>query len=79
MVGAMWKVTVLVTMFMFSPGGNGLFHSIYKKARVSVPRKGDVGKPLFLTSYIEAGKLEEGKFHKIRKTLVNFQQVFYFF
>ncbi|XP_044102235.1 probable serine carboxypeptidase CPVL isoform X4 [Neovison vison] len=66
MVGAMWKVTVLVTMFMFSPGGNGLFHSIYKKARVSVPRKGDVGKPLFLTSYIEAGKLAEGK----RKSLV---------
>ena len=74
----MWKVTVLVTVFMFSSGGDGLFHSIYKKARVSVPHEGDVGEPLFLTSYIEAGKLKEGKFHKIRKPLVYFQQVFFF-
>lgn len=79
MVGAMWKATVLVAMFMFSPGGDGLFHSLYKKVRVSVPHKGDVGDPLFLTPYIEAGKLEEGKFHKIRNPLVYFQQVFFFF
>nr|XP_025728871.1 probable serine carboxypeptidase CPVL isoform X7 [Callorhinus ursinus] len=61
MVGTMWKATVLVAVFMFSPGGDGLFPSLYKKARVSVPRKGDVGEPLFLTPYIEAGRLEEGK------------------
>lgn len=78
MVGAMWKATVLVAIFMFSPGGDGLFHSLYKKVRVSVPHKGDVGDPLFLTPYIEAGKLEEGKFHKIRNPLVYFQQVFFF-
>ncbi|XP_044776034.1 probable serine carboxypeptidase CPVL isoform X1 [Neomonachus schauinslandi] len=66
MVGTMWKATVLVAVFMFSPGGDGLFHSLYKKARVSVPHKGDVGEPLFLTPYIEAGKFEEGK----RKSMV---------
>ncbi|XP_064431180.1 probable serine carboxypeptidase CPVL isoform X3 [Mirounga angustirostris] len=66
MVGTMWKATVLVAVFVFSPGGDGLFHSLYKKARVSVPHKGDVGEPLFLTPYIEAGKFEEGK----RKSMV---------
>ncbi|XP_025785081.1 probable serine carboxypeptidase CPVL [Puma concolor] len=56
----MWKTIVLVVVFMFSPGG-GIFHSLYKNVRVSVPRKGNVGEPLFLTPYIEAGKLEEAK------------------
>lgn len=58
---------------MFSPGG-GIFHSLYKNVRVSVPHKGNIGEPLFLTPYIEAGKLEEGKFSKIRKPLGYFQQ-----
>ncbi|XP_077712504.1 putative serine carboxypeptidase CPVL isoform X1 [Canis aureus] len=61
MVGATWKAIVLVALFMFCPGGDGLFHSLYKRAQVSVPHKGDVGKPLFLTPYIEAGKLKEAK------------------
>ncbi|GAB5568648.1 probable serine carboxypeptidase CPVL isoform X1 [Prionailurus iriomotensis] len=56
----MWKTIVLVVVFMFSPGG-GIFHSLYKNVRVSVPHKGNVGEPLFLTPYIEAGKLEEAK------------------
>ncbi|XP_047704987.1 probable serine carboxypeptidase CPVL isoform X2 [Prionailurus viverrinus] len=56
----MWKTIVLVVVFMFSPG-SGIFHSLYKNVRVSVPHKGNVGEPLFLTPYIEAGKLEEAK------------------
>ncbi|XP_042824959.1 probable serine carboxypeptidase CPVL isoform X1 [Panthera tigris] len=56
----MWKTIVLVVVFMFSPGG-GIFHSLYKNVRVSVPHKGNIGEPLFLTPYIEAGKLEEAK------------------
>ncbi|XP_029781649.1 probable serine carboxypeptidase CPVL [Suricata suricatta] len=61
MIGTMWKAIVLLVMFMFSPGGDGLFHSLYKNVRVSVPHEGNVGKLLFLTPYTEAGKLEEGR------------------
>ncbi|XP_012576512.1 PREDICTED: probable serine carboxypeptidase CPVL [Condylura cristata] len=57
----MWNSVVLLILFTLSPGGNGLFRSIYKNVKVSVPVEGDAGQPLFLTPYIEAGKFVEGK------------------
>lgn len=62
MVGAMWKALALLALLVLSPGGNGLFRSLYRNAHVSTPHKGDPGQPLFLTPYIEAGKFAEGKF-----------------
>ncbi|XP_058383579.1 probable serine carboxypeptidase CPVL [Diceros bicornis minor] len=61
MVGAMWKATVLLVLLMLSPGGDGLFRSLYRSVRVSTPQKGDAGQPLVLTPYIKAGNLEEGR------------------
>ncbi|XP_004418934.1 PREDICTED: probable serine carboxypeptidase CPVL [Ceratotherium simum simum] len=61
MVGAMWKATVLLVLLMLSPGGDGLFRSLYRNVRVSTPQKGDAGQPLVLTPYIKAGNLEEGR------------------
>lgn len=64
MMGAMWKATVLLVLLIVSPGGDGLFHSVYRNVRVSIPQKGDAGQPLFLTPYVEARKLAEGQFHQ---------------
>ncbi|XP_019581727.2 putative serine carboxypeptidase CPVL [Rhinolophus sinicus] len=61
MMGAMWKATVLLVLLVFSPGGDGLFRSRYGNVRVSIPQRGDAGQPLFLTPYIEARKLAEGR------------------
>lgn len=60
-VGAMWKATVLLALLVLCPGGDGLFRSIYNNARASLPYKGNAGQPLFLTPYIEAGKVKQGK------------------
>ncbi|XP_060052018.1 probable serine carboxypeptidase CPVL isoform X2 [Erinaceus europaeus] len=57
----MWKAIILLIMVTLSPGGNGLFRSIYKSVKVSVPCEGDAGHPLFLTPYIDAGKVTEGR------------------
>ncbi|XP_015991447.1 probable serine carboxypeptidase CPVL [Rousettus aegyptiacus] len=61
MIGAMWKTAVLLVLSMLSPGGDGLFRTLYKTVHTSRPHKGHVGQPLFLTPYIKAGKLKEGK------------------
>lgn len=60
-VGAMWKATVLLGLLVLCPGGDGLFRSLYNHARLSLPSKGDAGRPLFLTPYVEAGKFKQGK------------------
>lgn len=60
-VGAMWKATALLALLALCPCGDGLFRSIYNSARVSLPPKGNAGQPLFLTPYIEAGKVKQGK------------------
>ncbi|XP_019495410.1 PREDICTED: probable serine carboxypeptidase CPVL isoform X2 [Hipposideros armiger] len=60
MIGAMWKATVLLVLLVLSPGGDGLFRSIYRNVPVSAPQKGDARQPLVLTPYVEAGKLSEG-------------------
>uniref|UniRef100_A0A8C8TYD3 Carboxypeptidase n=1 Tax=Peromyscus maniculatus bairdii TaxID=230844 RepID=A0A8C8TYD3_PERMB len=56
-VGAMWKVIVSLVLFMVSPG-DGLFRSIYRSTIVSPPFKGYAGWPLFLSPYIQAGKIK---------------------
>lgn len=63
MVDAVWKVVVSSILFMASPG-DGLFRSLYRGAHVSKPFKGNAGQPLFLSPYIRAGKIKEGKFDK---------------
>ncbi|KAF4020154.1 hypothetical protein G4228_012154, partial [Cervus hanglu yarkandensis] len=60
-VGAMWKALFLLVLLALSPGADGLFRSLYRKAHVSRPRKGNPGQPLFLTPYIDSGKLAEGR------------------
>ncbi|XP_048195569.1 probable serine carboxypeptidase CPVL isoform X2 [Perognathus longimembris pacificus] len=60
MVGVMWKVIVWLVLLVVTPG-DGLFHSVYRSAQVSLPPKGNSGKPLYLTPYIESGKIKEGK------------------
>ncbi|KAG5210383.1 hypothetical protein JEQ12_015577 [Ovis aries] len=60
-VGAMWKALFLLVLLALSPGADGLFRSLYRKAHVSRPRKGDPGQRLFLTPYIESGKLTKGR------------------
>ncbi|KAB0375476.1 hypothetical protein FD755_012119 [Muntiacus reevesi] len=55
----MWKALFLLVLLALSPGADGLFRSLYRKAHVSRPRKGNPGQPLFLTPYIESGKLIE--------------------
>ncbi|XP_057589940.1 probable serine carboxypeptidase CPVL isoform X2 [Hippopotamus amphibius kiboko] len=57
----MWKALALLVLLVLSPGGDGLFRSLYRKAHVSTPHKGDPGQPLFLTPYIESGKFAEGR------------------
>uniref|UniRef100_A0A8C0WMN8 Probable serine carboxypeptidase CPVL n=2 Tax=Castor canadensis TaxID=51338 RepID=A0A8C0WMN8_CASCN len=57
-VGAMWKVLLVLLMVSST---DGLFRSMYRNTRVSVPRTGDAGQPLFLSPYIESGKIKEGK------------------
>ncbi|KAM5204673.1 putative serine carboxypeptidase CPVL isoform 2-T3 [Hipposideros larvatus] len=61
MIGAMCKATVLLVLLVLSPGGDGLFRSIYRNVPVSAPQKGDARQPLVLTPYVEAGKLSEGR------------------
>ncbi|KAM4857867.1 putative serine carboxypeptidase CPVL isoform 2-T2 [Urocitellus parryii] len=56
----MWKVTVLLALLTFSPC-DGLFRSLYQRAQVFQPPRGDTGQPLFLTPYIESGKIKEGR------------------
>lgn len=77
MIGAMWKTAVLLVLSMLSPGGDGLFRTLYKTVHTSRPHKGHVGQPLFLTPYIKAGKLKEGKFHQ--KTTGILSTLFLFF
>ncbi|XP_055467850.1 probable serine carboxypeptidase CPVL [Psammomys obesus] len=60
MFGAMWKVIVSLILFMVGPG-DGLFRSIYRTARVSMPFMGNAGQPLFLTPYIEGGNIKKGQ------------------
>ncbi|XP_043319252.1 probable serine carboxypeptidase CPVL isoform X4 [Cervus elaphus] len=57
----MWKALFLLVLLALSPGADGLFRSLYRKAHVSRPRKGNPGQPLFLTPYIDSGKLAEGR------------------
>ncbi|XP_059568641.1 probable serine carboxypeptidase CPVL isoform X2 [Myotis daubentonii] len=57
----MWKATVLLALLVLCPGGDGLFRFIYNNARASLPYKGNAGQPLFLTPYIEAGKVKQGR------------------
>lgn len=57
----MWKVIVLLALLTFGPC-DGLFRSLYQRTRVFQPPRGDTGQPLFLTPYIEAGKIREGEF-----------------
>ncbi|XP_049637842.1 probable serine carboxypeptidase CPVL [Suncus etruscus] len=57
----MWKVIVSLILLVLSPDGDGLFHSIYKNINVPISEGGDPGLPLFLTPYITAKKLREGK------------------
>lgn len=71
-VGAMWKVIVSLVLFMVSPG-DGLFRSIYRSTIVSPPFKGYAGWPLFLSPYIQAGKIKLGK---CPKTAATFSTVF---
>lgn len=61
MVGAMWKAVVSLVLLILSPGGDGLFRSVYRNVQVSTPQKGGVGQPLFLTPYVKAGNFKEGK------------------
>lgn len=61
LVGAMWKVVVLLVLLMVSPG-QGLFRSMFKKTHVTKEPKGNVGQPLFLTPLIEAGNIRKGEF-----------------
>lgn len=77
MIGAMWKATVLLVLLMLSSGGDGLFRTLYKSVQASRPHKGNVGRPLFLTPYIKAGKLKEGKFNQ--KTTGILSTLFLFF
>ncbi|XP_077019024.1 putative serine carboxypeptidase CPVL isoform X2 [Tamandua tetradactyla] len=58
--GAMWKVIALLALVTPGPG-DGLFHTMYRNVHASTPQKGDVGEPLFLTPYIENGKILEGQ------------------
>ncbi|KAM4873798.1 putative serine carboxypeptidase CPVL [Thomomys bottae] len=60
MVGVMREAVVLLVLLMIM-SGDGLFRSMYRSAQVSVPPKGNSGKPLYLTPYIESGKIREGK------------------
>lgn len=63
MIDAVWKVVVSLILFTVSPG-DGLFRSIYRSAHVSKPFRGNAGQPLFLSPYIKAGKIKEGKSEK---------------
>ena len=74
-VDAMWKALFLLVLLVLSPGADGLFRSLYRKGHVSSPRKGDPGQRLFLTPYIETGKLEEGKLKSETTETVYFQQL----
>ncbi|XP_023588129.1 probable serine carboxypeptidase CPVL [Trichechus manatus latirostris] len=56
----MWKVIILLVLSTLNPS-DGLFHSLYQNVQVSTPKRGDPGKPLFLTPYIEAGNTVKGK------------------
>lgn len=76
-VGAMWKALFLLVFLALSPGADGLFRSLYRKAHVSRPRKGNPGQPLFLTPYIESGKLAEGKLKSETAETVYFQQLLF--
>ncbi|XP_024418883.2 probable serine carboxypeptidase CPVL [Desmodus rotundus] len=57
----MWKVAVLLVLLMLCPSGGGLFHFRHSNPQVSGPREGGTGQPLFLTPYIEAGNVIEGR------------------
>ncbi|XP_027626733.1 probable serine carboxypeptidase CPVL [Tupaia chinensis] len=51
---------ILLVLLMLNPC-DGLFRSVYRSGLVSTPLQGDTGRPLFLTPYIKAGKIKEGK------------------
>ncbi|ELW67918.1 putative serine carboxypeptidase CPVL [Tupaia chinensis] len=59
-VGTVWKMMILLVLLMLNPC-DGLFRSVYRSGLVSTPLQGDTGRPLFLTPYIKAGKIKEGK------------------
>lgn len=50
-----------MALLMLCPSGRGLFHFGPRNTHVSVPHRGDTGQPLFLTPYIEAGNVVEGR------------------
>ncbi|XP_042637537.1 probable serine carboxypeptidase CPVL [Orycteropus afer afer] len=56
----MWKVIILLVLSMLNLS-DGLFRSLYQNVHVSTPKEGNLGKPLFLTPYIEAGDIVKGK------------------
>ncbi|XP_053465264.1 probable serine carboxypeptidase CPVL isoform X2 [Nycticebus coucang] len=60
MVGAMWKSVILLILSRLIPC-DGLFRSIYRSTQVSMPPLGDSGRAVFLTPYIQEGKIKEGK------------------
>uniref|UniRef100_A0A8C0IWS7 Carboxypeptidase n=1 Tax=Chelonoidis abingdonii TaxID=106734 RepID=A0A8C0IWS7_CHEAB len=65
----MWKATVLLTLLSLSVTFElgrarkqwSVFRNMFKRIRCSTPSRGDPGQPLFLTPYIESGRLEEGR------------------
>ncbi|XP_045683965.1 probable serine carboxypeptidase CPVL isoform X1 [Phyllostomus hastatus] len=58
----MWKEAVLLALLMLCPSGRGLFYFGSGNTHGSVPCDGgDKGQPLYLTPYIEAGKVVEGR------------------
>ncbi|XP_006832339.1 PREDICTED: probable serine carboxypeptidase CPVL [Chrysochloris asiatica] len=61
MADFVWKVTVFLALSSVLNSSDGLFRSLYQNSHVSTPKQGHLGKPLFLTPYIEAGNIVEGK------------------
>ncbi|XP_062984822.1 probable serine carboxypeptidase CPVL [Elgaria multicarinata webbii] len=65
----MYKTTVLLALLSLTLtlklGSThqqwGVFRSVFKRVTYGVPLQKDLGKPLFLTPYIESGKTEEGR------------------
>lgn len=72
----MWKVIVSLILLVLSPGGDGLFHSIYKNTNIPISEGGNPGLPLFLTPYITAKKLREGKWKEIGNPVFLFGGVY---
>ncbi|XP_065255699.1 probable serine carboxypeptidase CPVL [Emys orbicularis] len=65
----MWKATVLLTLLSLSLTFKlgcahkqwSVFRNMFKRILSSTPPREDPGQPLFLTPYIESGRIEEGR------------------